>query len=79
VAMDTVELEILENKRRQEGAPSVREHKASSITKNSREFYTDASKNLFYRQPGHIAAAGKLGLGVADLKTIERRTVEMRA
>ena len=79
VAMDTVELEILDKKRREEGAPSVWEHKASSITKNNREFYTDASKNLFYRQPGHIAAAGKLGLGVTDLKAIERRTVEMKA
>jgi uncharacterized protein (DUF362 family) len=77
VAMDTVELEILEKKRREEGAPSVWEHRASSITKNSREFYTDASKNLFYRQPGHIAAAGKLGLGVADLKVIEHRKVEI--
>ncbi len=63
VAMDTVELEAIEKKRREEGAPSVWEHKSSSITANGREFYLDASKNLFYRQPGHIAAAGKLGLG----------------
>src|SRR6516164_4372519 len=77
VAMDTVELEIIEKKRREAGAPSVWEHKASSITRNNQEFYTDASKNLFYRQPGHIAAAGKLGLGVADLKVIEHRKVEI--
>ena len=79
VAMDTVELEIIEKKRREEKAPSVWEHKASSITMNGREFFTDASKNLFYRQPSHIAAAGKLGLGVSDLKTIDRRTVELKA
>jgi hypothetical protein len=77
VAMDTVELEILEKKRREEGAPSVWEHKASSITRNNREFYTDASKNLFYRQPGHIAAAAKLGLGIADMKAIEHRKLEI--
>ena len=79
VAMDTVELDMIEKKRREEGAPSIWEHKASSVTKNSREFYTDASKNLFYRQPGHIAAAGKLGLGVSDLKAIDLRKVEMKA
>jgi hypothetical protein len=72
-----VELGIIEKKRREQGAPSVWEHRASSITTNSREFYTDASKNLFYRQPGHIAAAGKLGLGVADLKLIDHRRVEL--
>jgi hypothetical protein len=79
VAMDTVELDIIEKKRREEGAPSLWEHKASSLTKNSREFYTNASKNLFYRQPGHIAAAGKLGLGVSDLKSIDLRKVGMKA
>jgi uncharacterized protein (DUF362 family) len=77
VAMDTVELEIIEKKRREEGAPSVWEHKASSITRNNQEFYTDASKNLFYRQPGHIAAAAKLGLGVADTKAIEHRKLQI--
>src|SRR5271169_5961118 len=54
VAMDTIELETIEKKRREEGAPSVWEHKPSSITTDGREFYLDASKNLFYRQPGHI-------------------------
>jgi len=78
VAMDTVELGIIDQKRLEEKAPSVWEHKASSITKNNREFYADASKNLFYRQPGHIAAAGKLGLGVSDLKAIDHRKVEMK-
>lgn len=77
VAMDTVELEIIEKKRREQGAPSLWEHQASSITRNGREFYRDASKNLFYRQPGHIAAAGKLGLGVSDLKLIDHRKLEI--
>src|SRR5437868_12719483 len=31
---------------------------------NTEEFHRDASKNLFYRQPGHIAAAAHLGLGI---------------
>jgi uncharacterized protein (DUF362 family) len=76
VAMDTIELEAIEKKRREKGAPSVWEHNPKSITADSREFYTDASKNLFYRQPGHIAAAGKLGLGVSDLKQIDHRKLQ---
>jgi uncharacterized protein (DUF362 family) len=77
VAMDAIELEMIDKKRREEGAPSVWEHKASSITGNNNQFYTDATKNLFYRQPGHIAAAGKLGLGVSDLKQIDHRVIRI--
>jgi hypothetical protein len=73
VAMDTVELEAIEKKRREHGAPSVWQHDPSSITPDTGLFFHDASKNLFFRQPGHIAAAGKLGLGVADLKQINHR------
>lgn len=74
VAMDTIELEAIEKKRRQEGAPSVWTVDANSITENPDEFYHDPSKNLFHRRSGHIAAAGKLGLGVGDLKQIDHRT-----
>jgi uncharacterized protein (DUF362 family) len=77
VAMDTIELGIIDRKRHEEGAPSVWERSAKSITSNSSEFYHDASKNLYYRQPGHIVAAGKLGLGVSDLKQIDHREVRM--
>jgi len=77
VAMDTIELEAIDKKRLEQGAPSVWEHKASSITADNLEFYRDASKNLFYRQPGHIAAAGKLGLGVSDMKQIDHRRLQI--
>lgn len=77
VAVDTVETEAIEKKRKEQGAPSVWKHDPDSITKDSREFYGDASKNLFYRQPGHIPAAGKLGLGVSDLKQIDHRKLQI--
>lgn len=77
VAMDTIELEAIDQKRGEEGAPSVGALDAKSITTNSREFYGDANKNLYYRQPGHIAAAGKLGLGVSDLKEIDHRKLRI--
>jgi uncharacterized protein (DUF362 family) len=73
VAMDTVELDAIEKKRRERGVPSLWQHDPESITPDSRIYYHDASKNLFFRQPGHVAAAGKLGLGVADLKQIDHR------
>src|SRR5205823_5922288 len=75
VAIDTVELEIIEEKRRQEGIPSVWEHDPGSITANFQEFHRDPHKNLFYRQPGHIAAAGKMGLGISDPGQIDRRHI----
>jgi len=71
VAMDTIELKAIEEKRQQEGVPSVWEHDPSSITSNDYEFFHDPRKNLFYRRPGHIASAGKLGLGVADPAQID--------
>src|SRR6266516_3910863 len=39
VAIDTVELEAIEQKRQKEGAPSVWEHDAASITSNYQEFF----------------------------------------
>ncbi len=75
VAMDTVELEAIEKKRHEHGAPSVWDHESSSITSNMDLFFHDASKNLFFRQPGHIAAAGKLGLGISDIKQIDHRLI----
>jgi uncharacterized protein (DUF362 family) len=70
VAIDTIELEKIEAKRKQEGAPSVWDHDPASITPDSGEFFRDPRKNLFYRRPGHIASAGKLGLGESDRSRI---------
>jgi uncharacterized protein (DUF362 family) len=78
VAMDTIELEKIEAQRRAEGAPSVWSREPNSLTQNGMEFYQDASKNLYYRQPHHIAAAGKLGLGISDLKQIDHRIIRRR-
>jgi len=73
VAMDTIELETIEKKRRERGVPSLWQHDLESVTPDSRIFFHDASKNLFFRQPGHVTAAGKLGLGISDLKRIDHR------
>jgi uncharacterized protein (DUF362 family) len=75
VAMDTIELQAIESKRRERGAPSLWLHDPKTITADSGAFYHDPSRNLFFRQPGHIAAAGKLGLGISDLKQIDHRVI----
>jgi uncharacterized protein (DUF362 family) len=75
VAMDTIELEKIEAKRLAEGAPSVWSRDPKSLTENGGEFYEDATKNLYYRQPHHIAAAGERGLGVSDVKRIDHRVL----
>ncbi len=77
VAIDTIELEVIEKKRREEGAPSVWKHDPNSITANNLEFFHNPGKNLFYRRPGHVAAAGKLGLGTADISKIDRRSLRL--
>jgi uncharacterized protein (DUF362 family) len=77
VAMDTLELEKIEAKRSKEGAPTVWSRDPRSITENGEEFFEDATKNLFYRQPHHIVAAGKLGLGISDAKQIDHRVLHL--
>jgi len=77
VALDTIELGKIEAKRSEEKAPSLWSRDPKSLTGNGSEFYQDAAKNLFYRQPHHIAAAGNLGLGVFDLKQIDHRVIRI--
>ena len=77
VAMDTIELDTITKKRELEGALSLWDRNPANITSYSREFYHNPHKNLFFRQPAHIEEAGQLGLGVRDLKTIDRRTIKL--
>jgi uncharacterized protein (DUF362 family) len=77
VGVDTIELQAIEKKRREEGAISVWDNDPNTLTTNSDEFYRNPDKNLYLRQPGHIDAAGKLGLGVSDLKRIDHRQLRL--
>jgi len=77
VAMDSIELEKIEAKRSKEGVPSVWSRDPKSLTNDGGAYYQDASRNLFYRQPHHIEAAGKLGLGISDRKQIEHQVIHI--
>src|SRR2546430_17657852 len=56
-------------------SPSVWDVDPKNITAKAEEFYHHPAKNLFYRRPGHIASAGKLGLGISELKHIDHRVL----
>ncbi len=77
VAVDTIELQTIEKKRRQKGALSLWDRNPANIVRSEREYFRDPHKNLFFRQPAHIEAAGKLGLGVWEPSKIDHRRLDL--
>ncbi|MGH9434168.1 MAG: DUF362 domain-containing protein [Terriglobia bacterium] len=75
VALDTIELDIITRKRQIEGALSLWDRNPANITQDEREYFHNPHKNLFFRQPAHIEAAGRLGLGVWEMNKIDRRAI----
>lgn len=76
VAVDRIELEIVEGKRRQLGVPPLTDRDASRLG-TTEEMSRTAHKNPHYREPGHIRTAAELGLGTWELKGIDRRRVRL--
>ncbi|MFN7939867.1 MAG: DUF362 domain-containing protein [Bryobacteraceae bacterium] len=74
VAVDRVMRDVVEAKRKAEGAVSVmdRDPKTTQDVKGS-----DPNKNRYIREPFHIEFAGSLGLGVADLKKIKLEEIAL--
>jgi uncharacterized protein (DUF362 family) len=72
VAVDRIELDIVEQKRREVGAPSLWDRDPEDIGTTA-EMERTARKNRFYREPGHIRTAGELGLGRWALAQIDHR------
>ena len=75
VAMDRVELEIVEEKRREKAVPSLWDRNPEYLG-TSAEMQRTAAKNQFYREPNHIRTAAGLGLGTWELEQVQwiRRT-----
>lgn len=74
VAMDRILLDVIEEKRRAEGAVSVQDRNPDY----TREVDPlNPNKNVFIREPGHILYAGGLGLGVADKKKIQFEEIRL--
>ena len=77
VSIDTIDLDTITKKSEMEGALSLWDRNPANIIRGEREFFQNPQKNLFFRQPAHIQQAGELGLGVGDLKKIDRRTIKL--
>lgn len=73
VAMDRVLLDMIEDKRKAEGAPSLFDRSVEI----DRRGHLDFHRNTFIREPGHIEYAAKhFGLGEYDRSKIKVTTVE---
>jgi len=73
VAIDRLLLDIIENKRKAEGALSIWDRSMDHV----RQGPLDPRYGAFIREPGHIEFAGKLGLGVYDLARIQTTSIEV--
>jgi uncharacterized protein (DUF362 family) len=74
VAMDRLLIDVIDDKRKAEGAPSIWDRSMDRI-KAVRQ--PDPAVNRFIREPGHIEFASKLGLGVYDIAQIRRKDIEL--
>jgi len=78
VAIDRLLLDIIDEKRRAEGAISIWDRSPKYLRFNdagSRD--SDPNVNILIREPGHVEYAGRLGLGVADLAQIRVEEIEV--
>jgi uncharacterized protein (DUF362 family) len=73
VAMDHLLIDIIEAKRKAEGAVSLWDRSMSHVGRDNR----DPNTNHFIREPGHIEYASKLGLGVYDSARIQLKVIEL--
>jgi uncharacterized protein (DUF362 family) len=75
VAIDRLLLDLIEEKRKAEGAPSLWDRSTDKI---DRRAHLDFHKNTFIREPGHIEYAAKnCGLGEYDKTRIKVTSVEL--
>ena len=73
VAMDHQLIDLIETKRKAEGAPSLFDRSPSHIGPDN----SKANFNQFIREPGHVEYAAKLGLGVYDPSQIKVKAVNL--
>jgi uncharacterized protein (DUF362 family) len=76
VAVDRIELEIVEQKRLELKVPSLWDRSPEHLGTNA-EMQRTALKNQFVREPGHIKTASELGLGKWELNQIDHRKMRL--
>src|SRR6266545_755684 len=78
VAIDRLLLDIIENKRREQGAISIWDRSASSLKiDDTRARDADPNVNIIIREPGHVEYASTLGLGVSDRARIDVEDIRL--
>jgi uncharacterized protein (DUF362 family) len=75
VAVDRFLIDVIDDKRKAEGAISVWDRDMKNFTRNQDEWQKDPNKNRSIREPGHIEYASTLGLGVYDTAKIDHRVI----
>jgi hypothetical protein len=67
VAIDRLLLDIIDDKRKAEGAISIWDRSSSSVKQDdARARDADPNVNIMIREPGHVEYASTLGLGIYD-------------
>jgi uncharacterized protein (DUF362 family) len=72
VAMDHKLIELIEEKRKAEGAVSLFDRSKSHLGDNN-----DPNFNHYIREPGHVEYASTLGLGIYDNAKIKMKVIEL--
>ena len=75
VAMDRLLIDVIDDKRKQEGAISVWERDMKYFGSRMSDWQANPNVNRFVREPGHIEYASTLGLGVYDSTKIEHTEI----
>lgn len=73
VAMDRLLIDVIEEKRKAEGAPSIFDRSPAHIGPDN----SNPNFNAFIREPGHVEYASRLGLGIYDRDRIKLKAVEL--
>ena len=76
VAVDRIELEIVEAKRREVGAPPLGDRDPKYLGRSA-DIEKTAQKNPFFREPLHIQTASDLGLGRWQLEQIDHHKLRV--
>jgi hypothetical protein len=78
VAIDRLLLDIIDTKRKAEGAISIWDRSPASLKMDdTRARDADPNVNIIIREPGHVEYASTLGLGVSDLSRIKVTNVNV--
>ena len=78
VAIDRLLLDVIDEKRKAEGAISIWDRSPKYLKFNNASARDDdPNVNILIREPDHVEYAGQLGLGVADLARIRVQEIEV--